>query len=80
MGGTAFSNNTTIKVAAKRAAGYVVGAGEYVIATYAGGNSSGGFIPHFQVYFAPGDTVASSYANGAITSALVTAVGFINSP
>lgn len=87
MSGVHFSANTTIKVGGKRAAGYVVPAGEYVIATYSGSNGGGASnyaFPCFQVYYAPGDTVAStvttSSTGSAITVSLVTAVGFVNSP
>lgn len=85
MAGTHFALNTTMKVSAKRAAGYTVVAGELVVATYQGQTGSVYGFPHFQVWYAPGDSVAATVSTNNLSGSpvacsLVTAVGMINSP
>jgi hypothetical protein len=76
------SNNTTIKIVGKCSAGYTVLANQYVIATFAYvDNAPIYFNGCFQIFYGPGDTVASSQTTASgYQNTFVTGVIFSNSP
>lgn len=80
------SNNVTIKIKSRVSAGYTVGAGEHVKATYAPYTFGTTNVAGLQVDYGPGDTVTSTISTTTggsgttVTLSLIAATCFQNSP